>query len=88
MLGAQQWQVVVADMGLPDMPGAVFLERVRDSYPRLPVLVLSASSRQEDTIAALRAGVRDFMVKPPDPRELLQTVLELAEESNQATQGA
>ena len=62
--------VVVLDLGLPDMEGAAVLKRLRE-WTRVPVLVLSVRDREEDKIAALDNGADDYVTKPFSTGELL-----------------
>jgi two-component system KDP operon response regulator KdpE len=62
--------VVVLDLGLPDMDGTEVLAGLRPWFIG-PVLVLSARSESRDTIGALDAGADDYVVKPFDMGELL-----------------
>ena len=62
--------VVLLDLGLPDMDGVAVLKRLRE-WSRVPVLVLSVRDREEDKIAALDAGADDYVTKPFSAGELL-----------------
>ena len=62
--------VVLLDLGLPDMDGVVVLKRLRE-WSRVPVLVLSVRDREEDKIAALDHGADDYVTKPFGTGELL-----------------
>jgi two-component system KDP operon response regulator KdpE len=62
--------VVILDLGLPDMEGVVVLKRLRE-WSRVPVVVLSVRDREEDKIAALDAGADDYVTKPFSSGELL-----------------
>jgi two-component system KDP operon response regulator KdpE len=62
--------VVVLDLGLPDMDGVQVLKRLRE-WSRVPVLVLSVRDREEDKIAALDHGADDYVTKPFGTGELL-----------------
>lgn len=62
--------VVILDLGLPDMPGLQVLEGLR-GWSSVPVVVLSARSDAADTIAALDAGADDYVTKPFGVPELL-----------------
>ena len=63
-------EVVVLDLGLPDMDGVAVLKRLRE-WSRVPVVVLSVRDREEDKIAALDHGADDYVTKPFSPGELL-----------------
>ncbi|GGF09428.1 DNA-binding response regulator [Aliidongia dinghuensis] len=61
--------VVLLDLGLPDVDGIEVLKRIRARSP-IPVIIISSRERVEDRLVALEAGADDFLVKPFDPREL------------------
>jgi two-component system KDP operon response regulator KdpE len=62
--------VVILDLGLPDMEGVAVLKRLRE-WSRVPVVVLSVRDREEDKIAALDNGADDYVTKPFSSGELL-----------------
>jgi len=62
--------VVLLDLGLPDMDGVVVLKRLRE-WTHAPVLILSVRESAEQKVAALDAGADDYVTKPFDAAELL-----------------
>jgi two-component system KDP operon response regulator KdpE len=62
--------VVILDLGLPDMEGVAVLKRLRE-WSRVPVVVLSVRDREDDKIAALDHGADDYVTKPFGTGELL-----------------
>ncbi len=62
--------IIVLDLGLPDMDGLEVLRRLRE-WSKVPVLVLSVRDREEDKIAALDNGADDYVTKPFSTGELL-----------------
>ncbi|MFI5325349.1 MAG: ATP-binding protein [Candidatus Rokuibacteriota bacterium] len=70
--------VLVSDIGMPDMDGYELLRRIRalGSPPggHLPAIALTAFARSEDRTRALRAGFLAHVAKPVEPSELLATV--------------
>lgn len=62
--------VVVLDMGLPDMDGLQVLVRLRE-WSKVPVLVLTVRDREADKVAALDGGADDYLTKPFGTGELL-----------------
>ena len=62
--------IVVLDLGLPDMDGVTVLKRLRE-WSNVPVVVLSVRDREEDKIAALDNGADDYLTKPFGTGELL-----------------
>jgi two-component system KDP operon response regulator KdpE len=63
-------EVVLLDLGLPDMDGVSVLKRLRE-WSRVPVVVLSVRDREEDKVAALDNGADDYVTKPFSTGELL-----------------
>ena len=63
-------EVILLDLGLPDMDGVEVLRRIRE-WSRVPVVILSVRDRENDKIAALDAGADDFVTKPFSSGELL-----------------
>ncbi|MDR2710596.1 MAG: response regulator transcription factor [Burkholderiales bacterium] len=61
---------LVLDVMLPDGSGLDLLKTLRESYPSLPVLMLSARGEPLDRILGLELGADDYLAKPCDPREL------------------
>jgi two-component system KDP operon response regulator KdpE len=66
-------EVVLLDLGLPDLDGATVLKRLRE-WSKVPVIILSVRDRENDKIAALDAGADDYVTKPFSPGELLARV--------------
>jgi two-component system KDP operon response regulator KdpE len=62
--------VVVLDLGLPDMDGTTVIAGVR-GWSNVPILVLSARGQEEAKVAALDAGADDYVTKPFGMDELL-----------------
>jgi len=71
--GTRRPDLVVLDLGLPDGDGVDFISDLR-GWSSVPVIVLSARSREEDKIRALDAGADDYLVKPFGSGELLARV--------------
>ena len=62
--------VILLDLGLPDIDGVEVIRRVR-SWSNLPIIVISARSEDTDKIDALDAGADDYLTKPFSVEELL-----------------
>ena len=65
--------LVVLDLGLPDMDGEEFIRQVRRESAT-PIIVLSARSDENDKVSALDSGANDYMTKPFGSAELLARV--------------
>lgn len=65
--------LIILDLGLPDMDGMDLLKNIR-SWSGLPIVVVSARSHERDKVAALDAGADDYLTKPFGTAELLARV--------------
>jgi two-component system KDP operon response regulator KdpE len=59
----QKPDIVILDLGLPDMSGLEVLKRLRE-WSRVPVIVLTVSESDEDKVNLLDAGADDYLTKP------------------------
>jgi len=65
--------LVVLDLGLPDVPGETVARELR-ATSSAPILMLTAKSAEEDRIRGLELGADDYVTKPFSPRELVLRV--------------
>ncbi|MFJ4790364.1 response regulator [Streptomyces sp. NPDC088794] len=70
LAAARQPDVVMLDLGLPDMDGVDIIKALR-GWTRVPILVLSARQASDEKVAALDAGADDYITKPFSMDELL-----------------
>src|SRR4051794_28067083 len=69
LAAAERPDLIVLDLGLPDMPGVDVCREIR-SWSGAPIIVLSARHADEEKIALLDAGADDYVTKPFNPSEL------------------
>ncbi|HEY6009107.1 MAG TPA: response regulator [Geobacteraceae bacterium] len=65
--------VILLDLGLPDMDGVDVIRRIREWSP-VPIIVLSVREREDDKVRALDAGADDYLTKPFGTSELLARI--------------
>jgi DNA-binding response OmpR family regulator len=73
-LAAPEPDLVVLDLGLPDMDGLDVCRALRARSPRLPILVVSARSDEVDRVVGLELGADDYLGKPFGLRELVARI--------------
>jgi len=78
--------VILLDLGLPDMDGVEVIERIRQ-WSQVPILVLSVRDRETDKVRALDAGADDYLTKPFGVGELLARIRAMLRRSLQQTPG-
>jgi two-component system, OmpR family, KDP operon response regulator KdpE len=73
MMTTERPDLVILDLGLPDIEGLDIIRRVRE-WSNIPMLVLSVRGREDDKIAALDGGADDYVTKPFNMGELLARI--------------
>jgi len=80
--------LVITDLKLPGIDGLEFISRIKNSFPHLPVIIITAYATLDSAVEAIRLGARDYLIKPFPPEKVLlslKRILELEElkEENQ-----
>ena len=71
--------MVVSDVNMPGMDGHRLLRHLRQYHPQLPVLLMTAYGTVQQAVEAMRDGAVDYLVKPFEPRALLELVAQHAQ---------
>ena len=69
--------LVLTDLNMPGMDGIAFLEKMRETHPAVPVIMMTAFGSVETAKQALKLGAYDYLLKPLDVDELLVTMRKL-----------
>ena len=77
-----EYQVMILDLGLPDMSGDEVLDNLRAKNEHLPVLILSGEADVEARLSCLRAGADDYLTKPFNMDELVARLHALVRRAN------
>ena len=86
LAASHQPDIVILDLGLPDMDGVEVCSRLRE-WTDCPIIILSVRDQERDKVAALDAGADDYLTKPFGIEELLARV-RVALRHSTNTQGA
>jgi two-component system, response regulator FlrC len=78
LLGREQFSMVVSDLRMAPMDGLRLLGELRARQPRLPVMLMTAFGDVDKAVAAMRGGACDFMLKPFEPKALLDQIARYA----------
>ena len=73
MISSHCPDLIILDMGLPDMDGLEIIQSVR-AWTQMPIVVVSARSHERDKVEALDAGADDYVTKPFGTHELLARI--------------
>ena len=74
LLDAQSVALVVSDVRMMPMDGITLLKEIRNRYPHLPVVLMTAYADVDRAVEAMRSGACDFLLKPFEPKALLEHV--------------
>ena len=69
-----EYDLIILDLGLPDIDGYEVLKKLRASNLKTPVLILSGFAATEKKIRGLGFGADDYLTKPFSPRELIARI--------------
>lgn len=70
ILNAQDFDLIILDLGLPDRDGLELLRRLRQQKITLPIIILTARDGINDRIVGIEQGADDYLTKPFELREL------------------
>ena len=74
LLQAGAYDLTFLDIKLPDQNGIQLFPQIRDIYPEMPILILTAHATLDTAIGAVRMGAQDYLLKPIDPEGILSRV--------------
>ena len=73
-LSQTAFSLVLSDINMPGMDGHAFQKTVREHYPGLPVVLMTAFASVGRAVEAIKEGAADYLVKPFEPQVLLSTI--------------
>jgi DNA-binding NtrC family response regulator len=82
-LGSSPVDLVVTDLRMPGMDGIELLRRVVESWPDIPVIMLTAHGTVSTAVEAMRIGAADFLLKPFEREEVLYAVRKALQSTEQ-----
>src|SRR5262249_59187864 len=80
-LAASIPQVVVTDIRMPGGSGLELLQQIKERYPNLPVIIMTAYSDLESAVAAFQGGAFEYLPKPFDVDQAVELIRRALEES-------
>lgn len=74
MVQAEPWDLLLLDIGLPDINGLEVLKSIKKARPALPVLIFSMYAEDDYAMVALEAGAAGFLPKDSAPVDILEAI--------------
>jgi len=84
LLEREAFNLVVSDLRMQPMDGIALLKAIRAGSPHLPVLLMTAFGDVDKAVSAMHAGACDFLLKPFEPKVLIEHVARYAAQPSQA----
>ena len=81
-LAQKSFDLVLLDLVMPGIGGMELLGRIREKFPRMPAIIITAFASVENAVAAMRQGATDYVTKPFRSDVLLATVGRVLEEAS------
>lgn len=73
-LEGESFDLVLLDLGLPQMDGLELCKIIKQKYPQIPVIISTARADVSDKVIAFELGADDYIAKPYEPRELVARI--------------
>lgn len=73
-LEGERFDLVLLDLGLPEMDGLELCKIIKQKYPNTPVIISTARADVSDKVVAFENGADDYIAKPYEPRELVARI--------------
>jgi len=86
-LGKHNVDIVVSDVNMPGMDGHELLKHVKEKYPALPMMLITAYGQIKLAVEAMQNGAADYLVKPFEPKVLIQSIIKVLGMSNESSAG-
>lgn len=82
----RKYDIALVDLKMPEIDGISFIRKVRDLYPLLPVVIMTAFPSVETAVEALRVKVEDYFIKPFNINKLYKTIDSIVERSRRESE--
>ncbi len=69
--------IVVSDVNMPGMDGHELLGHIKQKYPELPMMLITAFGQVKLAVEAMQKGAADYLVKPFEPKVLIQSIIKI-----------
>lgn len=81
ILRSQKIDLVLTDLKMPNMDGLALTSKVRESYPDIPVVIMTGYPSVDSAVSALRSKVADYIIKPFNIKQLYKVIEEKINEN-------
>lgn len=75
-------RIITLDLNMPHIDGETLLEKVKDKFPDISIIVVTALMEIETAVRCMQKGASDFLLKPVDPERLKATLHNFVEKQD------
>lgn len=86
IMSEQEIDLVLSDIKMPGMDGLELTSQLHETYPEMPVVLMTGYPSVDTAVAALRSNVSDYIVKPFNINQLFKSVLNTVNKSKPETE--
>jgi len=80
-LSQHPFDLMLTDIKMPGMDGVELLQKAKEIFPALDVLMMTAFATVETAVDAMKIGAKDYLMKPFDPEKMIADVVQIYEDS-------
>ncbi len=74
LIGSTELEVILLDLSMPHIPGAELLYEIHDSYPHIPVIIVTGTNEVKSAVDCMKTGAFDYMVKAVEENRLVSGI--------------
>ena len=74
LISSTELEVILLDLSMPHIPGAELLYEIHDSYPHIPVIIVTGTNEVKTAVDCIKAGAFDYMVKAVEENRLVSGI--------------
>ena len=74
LISSTEFEVILLDLSMPHIPGAELLYEIHDSYPHIPVIIVTGTNEVKTAVDCIKAGAFDYMVKAVEENRLVSGI--------------
>ena len=80
-LSKASFNLMLTDIKMPGMDGVELLEKAKEVFPDLFILMMTAFATVDTAVEAMKTGARDYLLKPFDPEQMIEKIVQIYEET-------
>jgi DNA-binding NtrC family response regulator len=74
LIEENNFDLIILDVSMPEMDGITLLEKISQTHPRIPIIMVTAVDTLETALKAIKLGAYEYLTKPPDTNRLFLTI--------------